>query len=108
MDIVFAPFYQRIREQPDNYACIGCELRVSEHETVFESRKGRINRGAKVDEHYIPLAREPVAADGAEPIEQSDMDTIRERAFAGKPSASLNRLRKHASGAAVESKVGKK
>lgn len=50
-----SPSIQRIREKPHEYVCIGCEQKVSDHETVFESRKMRVERGAAVDSSYIPL-----------------------------------------------------
>lgn len=51
---------------PSEYACIGCDVSVAEHETIFETRVSRLTRGAKVDDDYIPL---------------SDMVHIRERAL---------------------------
>ena len=51
---------------PSEYACIGCDVSVAEHETIFETRVSRLTRGAKVDDDYIPL---------------SDMVNIRERAL---------------------------
>lgn len=44
-----------MREKPEEYACIGCDLKVSDHETLFETRKQRAERGALVDERYVPL-----------------------------------------------------
>lgn len=72
---------QRVRTNPHEYACIGCEASVADHETVFESRAGRLLRGAAVDADYVPLSS---ASIGAEPAAagESDMDVIRERAFA--------------------------
>ena len=46
---------QRIQEKPHEYVCIGCDQKVSNHETIFESRKTREDRGAAVDSSYIPL-----------------------------------------------------
>lgn len=42
---------------PHDYACIGCNLKVSDHETLIETRDQRISRHpeAKVDDAYIPL-----------------------------------------------------
>jgi len=51
---------------PSEYACIGCDVSVAEHETIFETRESRLTRGAKVDDNYIPL---------------NDMVNIRERAL---------------------------
>lgn len=51
---------------PGEYACIGCDISVAEHETIFETRVSRLTRGAKIDDDYIPL---------------SDMVNIRERAL---------------------------
>jgi hypothetical protein len=53
---------------PSEYACIGCDISVAEHETIFETRASRLMRGAKIDDDYIPL---------------SDMVNIRERALMG-------------------------
>jgi len=83
-----------VRLSPQDYVCIGCEVTVAEHETVFESRAGRLLRGAAVDAAYIPLSTLSTPSgssvpdgggDGGDSLEQrgaSDMDTIRERAFA--------------------------
>jgi len=51
---------------PTDYACIGCDVSVADHETIFETRESRIARRATVDDAYIPL---------------SDMVNIRERAM---------------------------
>ncbi len=45
-----------MRANPDEYACIGCNLKLSDHETLFETRDMRQLRGAAVNEEYIPLA----------------------------------------------------
>eukprot|EP01034_Spumella_vulgaris_P013431 gene13431-17145_t len=47
---------ERVRLSPQDYVCIGCEVTVAEHETVFESRAGRLLRGAAVDAAYVPLS----------------------------------------------------
>jgi hypothetical protein len=47
---------QRIREKPAEYCCLGCDQKVSDHETVFESRDTRKQRGAAVDGAYVPLS----------------------------------------------------
>ncbi len=64
---------------PQEYACIGCEVTVAEHETVFESRQGRLLRGAAVDEAYLPLSN---LAQGDDAAQHEEMNIIRERAFA--------------------------
>jgi hypothetical protein len=46
---------KRVRLQPAEYACIGCNLKITDHETIFETKEDRISRGAAVDESYIPL-----------------------------------------------------
>jgi hypothetical protein len=46
---------QRVRSLPHEYCCIGCEQKISDHETIFETRAMRIERGAAVDEAYVPL-----------------------------------------------------
>ena len=48
--------YQRLRTKPHEYACIGCEQKVSDHETIFETRESRLRRGANIDHAYIPLS----------------------------------------------------
>ncbi len=53
---------QRVREKPHEYACIGCEQAVSNHETIFETRNARTRRGAKVDNAYIPERTLPAAS----------------------------------------------
>ena len=58
---------------PSEYACIGCDVSVAEHETIFETRVSRLTRGAKVDDDYIPL---------------SDMVNIRESALMGQGGSS--------------------
>ena len=45
-----------MRRSPADYVCIGCDRKVSDHETQFETRAMRIRRGAAVDEDYRPLA----------------------------------------------------
>jgi hypothetical protein len=44
-----------VRSNPHEYACIGCEQKLSNHETIFETRKMRVARGATVDEEYYPF-----------------------------------------------------
>lgn len=73
---------QRVRTNPHEYACIGCEASVADHETVFESRAGRLLRGAAVDADYVPLSSASVGADGVPSADGGDMEVIRESAFA--------------------------
>lgn len=47
---------QRVRQLPDEYACVGCNLKLSDHECLFESRADRVARGAATDQAYIPLS----------------------------------------------------
>jgi hypothetical protein len=75
---------QRVRDTPEEYCCIGCEQKVSDHETLFESRATRMSRGAAVDEAYIPLADLPQQIAGSQQVlrvgatnHTVDMDTIR-------------------------------
>lgn len=49
----------RVQQYPHEYACIGCDTKVSEHETVFERECDRLHRGAPVGEMYRPLAEQP-------------------------------------------------
>lgn len=53
---------------------MGCEQKVSDHETLFENRATRASRGAVVDEDYIPLT----APTGATVDEQSELNDIRQ------------------------------
>ena len=46
---------QRVRQIPSDYVCIGCDRKVSDHETVFETRAMRLQRHAAVDEDFRPL-----------------------------------------------------
>jgi len=46
---------ERVRKSPNEYSCVGCEVLVSDHETIFESRRSRADRGAVVDADYFPL-----------------------------------------------------
>ena len=48
--------HQRLRTKPHEYACIGCEQKVTDHETIFETRESRLRRGANIDHAYIPLS----------------------------------------------------
>jgi hypothetical protein len=54
-DALFEP--QRVRSNPDEYACVGCNLKVTDHETLIETRDQRLARhpDAKIDEDYYPL-----------------------------------------------------
>jgi hypothetical protein len=36
---------QRVVEHPEEYACIGCDLKITDHETLFETRRQRVQRG---------------------------------------------------------------
>jgi hypothetical protein len=47
---------------PHDYVCIGCEQRVSEHETVIETAAQRAARGASIGQQYAPLADDPQLA----------------------------------------------
>ena len=90
-----------MRLSPQDYVCIGCEVTVAEHETLFESRAGRLLRGAAVDAAYIPLSSAsnsfvPEDGEGKDSLEQrgaSDMDTIRERAFVQQDYSSNTNVR---------------
>ena len=46
---------QRIRAAPHDYACVGCDNRISDHETWFETKSDRHARGGCVDEAYVPV-----------------------------------------------------
>ena len=62
-DLDLGAWRQRVRQAPHDYCCIGCEQKISDHETVFETRDMRVARGAAVDDAYLPLADEPALAD---------------------------------------------
>lgn len=51
---------ERVRQNPHEYCCIGCEQKISDHETIFETRGMRVDRGAAVDEAYVPLSEHRV------------------------------------------------
>jgi hypothetical protein len=46
---------QRVRQFPGEYACVGCNLKVTDHETLIEKPEDRLARGASVGEDYIPF-----------------------------------------------------
>ncbi len=46
--------HKRIRQMPQDYACVCCDQRFSDHETWVESRADRIARGGSVDVAYLP------------------------------------------------------
>lgn len=50
---------ERVRAVPEDYCCLGCEQKVSDHETVFEYRTDRVARGGAVEEAYVPLSDNP-------------------------------------------------
>eukprot|EP01038_Epipyxis_sp_PR26KG_P006740 gene6740-9235_t len=54
-DFDLVSWRNRIRQNPADYCCIGCNQKVSEHETLFETRDTRLSRGAMIDDAYIPL-----------------------------------------------------
>lgn len=54
---------KRVQEIPEEYCCLGCEQRVSEHETIFEYKADRASRGAAIDEAYVPLHDNPWLSD---------------------------------------------
>lgn len=35
---------KRVQAHPDEYACIGCDLKITDHETLFETRSQRLQR----------------------------------------------------------------
>ena len=46
---------ERVKQHPTEYCCIGCEQKVSDHETMFEYEVDRKQRGAPVGQLYFPL-----------------------------------------------------
>lgn len=54
-DFNIVDWRRRVRTNPEEYACIGCNLKLSDHETLFETKEMRAHRGAPVDDSYIPL-----------------------------------------------------
>lgn len=46
---------KRVQAHPEDYACIGCNLKLDDHETVWETRDDRLLRHAAVDTSYLPL-----------------------------------------------------
>jgi hypothetical protein len=49
---------KRVRDKPQEYACIGCEISLAEHETIFESTQRRGSRGGMVGADYLPLQQD--------------------------------------------------
>ncbi len=39
---------QRVQSNPEEYACIGCDLKITDHETMFETRQQRLSRGVNL------------------------------------------------------------
>jgi hypothetical protein len=90
---------QRVRDTPEEYCCIGCEQKVSDHETLFE-RATRMSRGAAVDEAYIPLAdlsqqsiRSQQLIRAGATNHAADMDTIRKVCSETTPPRVISRVR---------------
>lgn len=63
--ICFMTICKRVQAHPEDYACIGCNLKLDDHETVWETRDDRLLRHAAVDTSYVPLEdyRAMLAAD---------------------------------------------
>lgn len=59
---------------------------MSDHETVFENRATRLERGAAVDEAYMPLSSSGPAAAGTDmAAQQCEIDIIRNNALSAEP-----------------------
>jgi hypothetical protein len=91
---------QRVRDTPEEYCCIGCEQKVSDHETIFESRATRMSRGAAVDETYLPLADATQQSASSQQIirggdsgHSADMEAIRKACSETRPSRLVPRVR---------------
>jgi hypothetical protein len=39
---------KRVQAHPEEYACIGCDLKITDHETLFETRQQRVRRGTSL------------------------------------------------------------
>lgn len=42
-----------------DFACIGCDQKYEEHETIYETEKERVQAGKPVREAFYPLASSP-------------------------------------------------
>ena len=49
----------RVRKSPQDYCCLNCDQKVSDHETVFETEAARKADGRAVREAFMPLAATP-------------------------------------------------
>jgi predicted nucleic acid-binding Zn-ribbon protein len=49
----------RVRKNPQDYACLNCDQKVSDHEAVFETERARSDAGRPVREAFAPLASTP-------------------------------------------------
>ena len=58
-DFDLVAWRKRVRRAPEEYSCIGCDKRVSEHETVFEPEAARRAAGRAVGPAFVPLAESP-------------------------------------------------
>ena len=76
-DFNLSEWRQRVREKPHDYACIGCEQTVSDHETIFEIRSTRVHRGAGVDDSYFPVSATsfPVSASASASASATNLDS---------------------------------
>jgi hypothetical protein len=55
-DFDLKAWQQRVRTRPHEYACIGCDVKVSEHEVVVEDKVQRQQAGLPVGRAFMPLA----------------------------------------------------
>lgn len=49
----------RVRKSPHEYACLNCNAKIPDHETVFETERARRNAGRPVGDDFAPLAATP-------------------------------------------------
>ena len=50
---------KRILSDPSNYACMGCDRKVTDHETLFETESERIAAGKSTGGAFYPLSEFP-------------------------------------------------
>lgn len=46
-------------QHPDEYCCLACNVKLSEHETLIELEYARSSRGAQIGINYCPFADRP-------------------------------------------------
>lgn len=78
----------RVRKSPHEYACLNCNAKIPDHETVFETERARRDAGRPVGDAFAPLAATPqlqqlVLGDQARRDPRHPRDLGRDRALLG-------------------------